>query len=1191
MYNAGPPTLNLVKGELMPVLKARLEDSGNSDWREVFRCWDVLVRLLGRHLHRGTELINTVMSVVERGFKLGEAAQLDRSFQSWMVLMDNFALDRKILTAKRRVELMVRPFLLNNARSEASLKVKFTAWWHLISLLGPDDSAVTEPVIIPFLRFCYGPAVQPGSSPGTPSTPSSPARRHSALERLCLEAVLQVVAGRPGDLPASPLSSQLPGPAFPGLQFVTHFRPLMHAVTEASQVVNPGSRSDMMRLGAVWEGVAGRLAGLWEEGDSSRAAVKPAVLQYQEAVRSCCNLHRRTERLHPLLASILDSAARLPAKLLTCTIEGGQRVLGVLVELVLHPDLLRDPANTEQGSKLVSAFTRLMETSISCPGPTRQLEEVLDRLQLCADNLGPAGLPAVTAVWCVTAAAFSGRESMADSPAGPTTAFTAALRLLVWPVLQRSEADAVWPDWERCYSALAEQAEVSVSHSSGAVAGELAARLESGLNRSIAPSALLCRIARVLVERADWASLSRNLKTSEAAPLAGFQRFLRPLGILNSLVSLLARVAVLLTEAAGADNTAAISHLLAAYQALFKVPHDNLIRPLLRLASPALALFLPEAGLQSMLALQPALWPQLESVITAASSLISVRYSGQFSPEFLTEVEQFLSALLASPRPAVRKVGIELWSVTFASLEQSTLPARLAELLGRAPEPAPLDSSNSGSFTQQLTMEPGIAVGLRGCEPSLGPGPTATPPRQPAASPAPTRRNPRKSLNLRLEDEDSALFVPIKTTPKGKRVLTDHQKEVLTTRKDDIPALYSELSRDGDSLVQLPAEFANQDSQSQSVAMKPEQTVIPDTQDVALESSDFCRALEKNESLSLLKQRKNKRFEAPDNSLRRSKRKCHISIKKEDNGRVNSPSKLNKEISNVDSVQMIAEAVSNELVDNAVVSKENDKSYCSNKVPEETTADSVSSVDDLIESSQDVTMAHDKSRTRRARRRLNQIIANGNRVLSKSTSEDEERESLPSDHDQDLKKSDKANTAESNDVPGVSDVDGKSVRIFSALTLKLLSVFQNGVEEAVDVTEENTKSKAESGDKASEEQIDVESNRTTVIKENETLHKSVTITNAEDLPVELGMAIQDNNQESVTLTPLTEDTETPAEDNKENLTSSEETDTEAEKPKKKELSRIKSPFTAMTNKQKSSLNPGSSRGAMLLNLSRYVASC
>ena len=150
----------------------------------------------------------------------------------------------------------------------------------------------------------------------------------------------------------------------------------------------------------------------------------------------------------------------------------------------------------------------------------------------------------------------------------------------------------------------------------------------------------------------------------------------------------------------------------------------------------------------------------------------------------------------------------------------------------------------------------------------------------------------------------------------------------------------------------------------------------------------------------------------------------------------------------------------------------------------------------------------------------------------------------------------------------------------------------------MDVTEKsfldgNSKSKmAESGDKASEEQIEVESNGSTVIKENETLYKSVTITNSDDLPVEVEMEVQDINQESVTLTPLTEDTETPAEDNKENLTSSEETDTEVEKPKKKELSRIKSPFTAMTNKQKKSrLNPGSSRGAMLLNLSRYVAFC
>ena len=47
-----------------------------------------------------------------------------------------------------------------------------------------------------------------------------------------------------------------------------------------------------------------------------------------------------------------------------------------------------------------------------------------------------------------------------------------------------------------------------------------------------------------------------------------------------------------------------------------------------------------------------------------------------------------------------------------------------------------------------------------------------------------------------LEDEDSSNFVKIvpKAT-KGKFKLTQHQKDKMTSRSDDIPALYSELSR------------------------------------------------------------------------------------------------------------------------------------------------------------------------------------------------------------------------------------------------------------------------------------------------------------------------------------------------------------------------------------------------------------
>ena len=48
-----------------------------------------------------------------------------------------------------------------------------------------------------------------------------------------------------------------------------------------------------------------------------------------------------------------------------------------------------------------------------------------------------------------------------------------------------------------------------------------------------------------------------------------------------------------------------------------------------------------------------------------------------------------------------------------------------------------------------------------------------------------------------------------------RRLLTDHQKEVLRQRKDDIPALYSELSRD-DSMsmsAMFQSQLSKEDSQ------------------------------------------------------------------------------------------------------------------------------------------------------------------------------------------------------------------------------------------------------------------------------------------------------------------------------------------------------------------------------------------
>ena len=61
--------------------------------------WDTLLRLLGRHLHSKTSLINTMMTVIEKAFKIQDSeapGMLQASFRSWRCLMENFALDPKV---------------------------------------------------------------------------------------------------------------------------------------------------------------------------------------------------------------------------------------------------------------------------------------------------------------------------------------------------------------------------------------------------------------------------------------------------------------------------------------------------------------------------------------------------------------------------------------------------------------------------------------------------------------------------------------------------------------------------------------------------------------------------------------------------------------------------------------------------------------------------------------------------------------------------------------------------------------------------------------------------------------------------------------------------------------------------------------------------------------------------------------
>ena len=138
---------------------------------------------MGRHLHTRNATINAMMTVVERAFKLTDQLILAAAFKAWQHLMDCFALDPKILTNPKRINLLVRPFTIKNVKTESGYRSKLESWWHLIHLLGEDISQFGPTVVVPFLSFCF---ITKAGTEGRKEVcpPRSPGLRQPKISRL-----------------------------------------------------------------------------------------------------------------------------------------------------------------------------------------------------------------------------------------------------------------------------------------------------------------------------------------------------------------------------------------------------------------------------------------------------------------------------------------------------------------------------------------------------------------------------------------------------------------------------------------------------------------------------------------------------------------------------------------------------------------------------------------------------------------------------------------------------------------------------------------------------------------------------------------------------------------------------------------------------------------------------------------------
>ena len=878
---------------------------------------------MGRHLHTRTSTINAMMTVVERAFKLSEQNILAAAFRAWRDLMDCFALDPKILRNTKRINLLVRPFTIKNVKTEGGYRSKLEAWWHLIYLLGEDAPQFGQTVVVPFLSFCFitksgGEVRKDGAG-----TPQSPAKRHSVLAKLCLESLVQIVGLRPLGPVLPSCMPQLTCSALSPLQQCESASIVVTAALEALSTVNPGNRTDILRVNSVWAGIASSLASLSSASTQTtlpNTEVQEGIAAYFAGVRDAVVTHRRQPRLHETLISIISGASQLPARYtshhrkLICDLSivqymafisrmlnsstlgpGGRRPSLCLLEMLLYPDFLAHASEQPDfKASLVPLLLSLSKTLLCVsPSPLTDVCSLLDKLETSAPGLPQSSLGILDDFWSALAGAVADKDDLLESGErmSGTNSFATSITLLVLPHTHLSPPlnSKLWGIWNKLYHSVNAQAEVAVGLPSGHFANLFGTKMSEVLGAPEDTTALRLaqhlRSARVAIQALDMSSLLA-LKAG-CDPLAHFRRFIQkpsqaaPLGPATPLFNHLSALADGLACAAR-DLNVSSTNLNSAAKELVSIISDlsaatssavmsaaapssrELIDPVVKVVATLMGHVVNSS------VLHPALGSTLASTYSDACNLLKVRHPGPFNAELLVKVEPLLSSGLSCKHRMVRKVASETWAVTFAELAKDSLPDHLQQLLKRNSSPCksgraqvasgseasfPSSNSSEDSFLTQVTAAPGILElgGRSKRSATLLSSPNSAKKKMPA--PAPQTKKTRKSLNNLLGEEDSQGFVVVKPSPKRtKRVLTEHQKDVMTSRHDDIPALYSELSRD-DSIIQLPAEF-QQDSSSSSQSLQkavvttkgnPDQAEDPQT---STEAEDLFEASATTEGIS-----------------------------------------------------------------------------------------------------------------------------------------------------------------------------------------------------------------------------------------------------------------------------------------------------------------------------------------------------
>nr|CAD7425811.1 unnamed protein product [Timema monikensis] len=841
--------LTELKGYI-PVM-VKLAEMSSPDWDRLW-CFslDILRDFIQKKECHG--ILNELLVVVEKAFKATDTHTRMNAFTCWQYLITKF-LSNSMDDLDRKVKLLLMPLTASNTKTPELTRKKLDVWWHLVRRLeGRTD--YLERVVVPFLNYCFGP-LKETPFPSYQKTPllGSPGKREPSNHQACISAMFGILSRNPrrkedGDLLDPPPVVLLQSPE----SFLKISRPVIHSVGECTliMIINKGEESRVRQL---WALLMCHVNSVLLSMSSNRISVDKAVEMVKDLLRvimGLLDLVKTSESflplapliVNPILDLVVNGPYPLPSWVLmsqvyyvgSAGLMSGTPAL-MVVDMLFSPTLLNTRSLSGGSKHHMFVLKAVLKLAITPRTFTLDFVLALMKRVDTASNESYLNSRDAFLVWGVVVRAlirFLEKDGELNQGNNLVHDFSTLYAVLIFPLqhvheAENSQVSELTKLWSHLFKIFNTNANMVATIEVNEVGEHLCSKMMTIVKKSTLTMTQLITLAHALKDIVNVIPYGAiDNVTPKKGKSTNFLKKLqeKPLQNISNVLHLLTSLAECLKVRSSLDSCNFVGASLAqAMSVIFaKMTTSPNIVPLVSKLSEAVHTILklpskPSAG-----------WGEMDlqvfQLLLSFTKFVEIGMNKVGLAKLVTHITPSIEAAFGHHSNKLRNIMICFWSDILSpafAKGSVTIPPNLMQAFKKSlledndaiPEEDTENSMNiisgipklSGTFMSKNT-------GSKRLSP-LKPNPS-TPILVSQTTPI---SNQIGSQSLTWDCKIASISViknPVPViistmTPLRSRPLTVHQKEMMRKRRDDIPAMYMDLTQD--TQTQFTEESQSQD--------------------------------------------------------------------------------------------------------------------------------------------------------------------------------------------------------------------------------------------------------------------------------------------------------------------------------------------------------------------------------------------